>query len=154
MGRTCKKSVFNTAHHRVCAETSSPQHRSSALVLYHWFFCCFHPYIFIAIYLLKKGSGFYTQTVCVYVCMCLNRVKYSHVKEGVMAKLFIATCEWKSWSINSCVSGRGNEAWLPAEFMLQAGILCGFTDAQQMARITLRCVSGINMLSLLFRSLF
>lgn len=154
MGRACKKSVFNTVHHKVCAETSSPQGRSSALVLYHWFFCCFHLYIFIAICLLKKGSGLYTRTVCVYVCMCLNRVKYSHVKEGVMAKLFIATCEWKSWSINSSVSGRGNEAWFPAGLRGRAEIPCGFTGVQQTAGITLRSVSGINMLSLLFRSLF
>lgn len=39
------------------------------------------------------GSVLCTQTVCVYACVCLNRVKYSHVKEGVMAKLFIAMCE-------------------------------------------------------------
>lgn len=69
----------------------------------------------------------HTHCVCVYACVCLNRVKYSHVKEGVMAKLFIATCERKSWSINSCVSGRGNEAWFPAELMLKAEIPCGFT---------------------------
>lgn len=71
-------------------------------------FSSIHLYSYLFI---EKGIWtLHTNSVCVYVCMCLNRVKYSRVKEGVMAKLFIAMRERKSWSVNSCVSGKGNEA--------------------------------------------